>query len=83
MSRAHVSVKVSLHAFRVIVSTVAAHKIFFSSYLLKFFRFVIFIVVIFLTDVVLFVELSCHSFYFYLGFTVCRDYFTHFEPSQT
>ena len=73
-----------MHAFHVMVSTVAAHKIFFfSSLSAKFFRFIMFIVVIFLTVVVLFAELSCHSFYYYLGFTVCRDYFTHFEPSQT
>ena len=54
--RAHVSVKVSLHAFHVIVSTVAAHIFFL--HLLKFFRFIIFIVVIFVTVVVLMCTLS-------------------------
>ena len=67
-----------------IVSTVAAHIFFL--HLLKFFRFIIFIVVIFCKCCCVNVhfELSCHSFYYYyLGFTACQDYFTHFEPSQT
>ena len=45
MSRAHVTVKVSLHAFHVIVSTVAGYKFFFCYFFhLKFFRFIILII---------------------------------------
>ena len=50
MSRAHVTVKVSLHAFHVIVSTVAGYKFFFFFFFffvcfhLKFFRFIILII---------------------------------------
>ena len=44
MSRAHVTVKVSLHAFHVIVSTVAGYKFFCFFFHLKFFRFIILII---------------------------------------
>ena len=44
MSRAHVTVKVSLHAFHVIVSTVAGYKFFLFFFHLKFFRFIILII---------------------------------------
>ena len=44
MSRAHVTVKVSLHAFHVIVSTVAGYKFFCCFFHLKFLRFIILII---------------------------------------
>ena len=44
MFRAHVTVKVSLHAFHVIVSTVAGYKFFGFFFHLKFFRFIILII---------------------------------------
>ena len=63
-SRAHVTVKVSLHALHVIVSTVAAHKLLFFFLHLKFFSFVIFIVVMFCNCYCVNVhfELSCRSY---------------------
>ena len=57
-SRAHVTVKVSLHALHVIVSTVAAHKLLFFSFILSFSALSYLLLSCFVTVIVLMCTLS-------------------------